>query len=134
MDHNGNKALQHFCAILVNIVLFIYLYLLCNDNFLYFFIWEQNRSTYLSFSNNKLINKNLMPNRTIAKWFFVQRKTHFWFYHLVLRNQLIFQYLVNPPCCACDGIVISTMSPTHRYSWSLPSKHLLFLKTSSTPL
>ena len=94
---------------------------------------EINLPTYL-FSNNKLINKNWMPNRTITKWFFVQRKTHFSFYRLVLRYQFIFQYLVNPPCCACDGIVISTMSPTHRYPCSLPSKHLLFLKTSSTRL
>ena len=94
---------------------------------------EINLPTYL-FSNNKLINKNWMPNRTITKWFFVQRKTHFSFYRLVLRYQFIFQYLVNPPCCACDGIVISTMSPSHRYPWSLPSKHLLFLKTSSTRL
>ena len=35
-DRNRNKTLQLFCAIPVAIVFFIYLYLLCDDNFLYF--------------------------------------------------------------------------------------------------
>ena len=46
-DHNGNKALQFFCATPVAIVFSIYLYLLCNDIFFCIFhIWWQNKPTH----------------------------------------------------------------------------------------
>ena len=40
MNRNGNKALEHFCAIPVAIVISIYLFSLCKDNFYVFPLYD----------------------------------------------------------------------------------------------
>ena len=61
MDRNGNKALEDFCAIPVAIVISIYLFSLCKDNFYVFPLYDDEINLPTSSSSESKKIQKILP-------------------------------------------------------------------------